>query len=239
MMAGLITGSDGSLGEALCREHDRRHKRAYEACSPERHSRDDLLCIPRAIHTKNAIEAHLDVHLELVKRLDYAILNDGINHLSWIGQTPAADEAIMLRNVMAPYWTLNALVARRERKPMRVVFVTSQTYRVPQRTTSLYCASKAALTMLMKVAARELAPHGWIINAVAPGKIVDTEMSSRTDAQVMNLRGWRKEEMDNYARNLIPMQRFTIKTEIADTIFQTLALPSYVNGTVIEALGGV
>jgi NAD(P)-dependent dehydrogenase (short-subunit alcohol dehydrogenase family) len=220
----LITGADGSLGSALMLAAEQRFYQPFG--------------MSRKVFQKRSIEKFLrDTD---ATRLDAAILNDGTNHLSWIGSTEKHDEEIIQRNVMAPYWALNALVAQRTvHNPMRIIFVTSQTYRVPQRTTSLYCASKAAATMLMRVAARELAPYGWVINAVAPGKIEDTRMSDLTDEQVCDLRGWSKHEADGYAKKLIPAGRFTNTEEISDIIFNTLEMPSYVNGTVIEAFGGV
>ena len=138
---------------------------------------------------------------------------------------------------MSPYWVLNALVANGN--VCRGVFVTSQTYRVAQRTTSLYCASKAALNQMMKVAARELAPKGWVLNAVAPGKIFDTKMSEMTDAQVNELRGWTQQQAEGYAQSLIPINRFTYKNEIAQVIFKTLEMPAYVCGSTVEAFGGL
>lgn len=218
----LVTGADGSLGRAICEVFPQ------------------TLQMPKKVWIQERIDDFLASHGSSVRALTGAVLNDGTNHLSWIGTTPRHDEEIILRNVMAPYWTLDKLVEMRGRNsPMKVVFVTSQTYRVPQRTTALYCASKAAAHMLMRVAARELAPYGWQINAVAPGKIVDTKMSELTDQQVKELRGWSEEQMDRYAIDLIPMKRFTSTHEVAAIIAQTMELQSYVNGTVIEAFGGV
>lgn len=228
----LITGCDGSLGSYL--------EKHFGTFGWDTGDKASVLGMPKCYYTKKAIDAFMIANFAEITKLTCAVLNDGTNHLSWIGTTPEDDEQIMLRNVMAPYWTLNALVALRGRSnPMRIVFVTSQTHKVPQRTTALYCASKAALTQMMRVAARELAPEGWIINAVAPGKIEDTEMSRLTDAQVLELRGWTEERAYGYAQKLVPMQRFTNRAEIANVIESVLSMPSYVNGAVIDATGGV
>jgi len=171
-------------------------------------------------------------------RPDIIINNYGINHLSWIGDIDIQDEMIVQVNLLGPLWVVNA-AKQKWNRPMRVVNIASQTYRVPQRTTALYCASKAGLVMLTKVMARELAPHGWVINAVAPGKIEDTEMSQLTDAQVNELRGWDKPTADLYALSQIPAGRFTDRAEVAEAVMRLLDMPSYVNGTVLEVMGGV
>ena len=225
----LLTGCDGSLGETLRHKLDLAGAAVYGTrCGlVERGDAED------AVETAGVA-------------FDYVILNDGTNHLSWIGTTPEADAGIMTRNVMAPYWVLNAVAARQASSagassphPARVVFVASQTYRVAQRTTALYCASKAALVQVMRVAARELAPEGWVVNAVAPGKIEDTRMAVATDAQVLALRGWSAEEAAGYARGLVPAGRNTSRDEIAEVVLWALRAPAYVNGAVLEAMGGV
>lgn len=225
MRRALITGAEQGLGQAI--SHDLRM-----------HLSVDVVNLRGAIirEGKAAIEAEL-ASMDL-SGCDLLINNFGINHLSWIGQTPDADEAILRVNVLGPYWIVNWLVANRL-GPMTVVNIASQTYRIPQRTTALYCASKAALVQLTKVMARELAPAGWVINALAPGKIRDTEMSERTDAQVLGLRGWSEAEAEEYAVKLIPMERFTSRLEVAEAVRRLLAMPNYVNGTVLDMTGGV
>jgi NAD(P)-dependent dehydrogenase (short-subunit alcohol dehydrogenase family) len=74
----------------------------------------------------------------------------------FIGEDPPPNEHLLVYNVMPIYWTINALLAE-GLGPCRVLSVASQTHRIPQTNTALYCASKAALVMLTKVMARELA----------------------------------------------------------------------------------
>jgi 3-oxoacyl-[acyl-carrier protein] reductase len=182
---------------------------------------------------------HIEGAIRRLSRCPNIIVNNyGINHLSWIGETPAIDEAIIKANLLGPYWVIN-YVKQHWGGPCRVVNIASQVYRVPQRCTSLYCASKAGLVHMTKVMARELAPSGWIVNAVSPGKIEDTMMSRMTDAQVLKLRGWDPDKADNYAKSLIPAGRYTTRAEVADVVMSVLEMPDYVNGTVIEAHGGV
>lgn len=219
----LITGIDGSLGDRL-------------------HTLDPYFPINIGITNKEmeagkeSIEKKIDSYLEFVN-ITHVINNYGINHLSWIGETEEWDENILISNVMSAYWVINHLVKRKQ--VCRVVNVASATYRVPQRCTSLYCASKAAMVQMTRVMARELAPKGWIINAIAPGLIEDTRMARMTNDQVLNLRGWGKEEAHEYAMKLIPMGRPTNTEEVAKAIYKILALPDYINGSVIDMMGGV
>jgi NAD(P)-dependent dehydrogenase (short-subunit alcohol dehydrogenase family) len=162
--------------------------------------------------------------------------NYGTNHLSWIGTTDWEDEAILQHNVLAPYWVVNAAVSHYGGG--RIVNIASATYRVPQRCTTLYCASKAALVQMTRVMARELAPH-WTVNAVAPGLIEDTQMAMLTTHQVCELRDWSPEQAAEYADKLVPMGRPTTTEEVTAVVRNVLAMPQYVTGAIIDVMGGV
>lgn len=228
----LITGSDGSLGSALALKYG-----AFAVCLENRIMREG----------KIAIEQKIDSYLQWVN-ITHVINNYGINQLSWIGDTPQDDQMVLTENVMPAYWVINHLVRAYTEKSentkhkdynCRVINVASATYRVPQRCTSLYCASKAAVVQMTKVMARELAPKGWVINAIAPGLIEDTKMAILTGEQVKDLRGWTQEEADNYAMKLVPMGRATKKEEVVEAIDKIFNLPDYINGTCIDMMGGV
>ena len=62
----------------------------------------------------------------------------------------------------------------------RIVNVTSVHEHVPLEGSSAYCAAKGGLGLLTKVMALELAEHGILVNAVAPGEI-STPMTGQHD----------------------------------------------------------
>ena len=78
-----------------------------------------------------------------------------------------------------------AMVARE--RPGAIVAVTSVSGFLTDRSMAHYSVSKAGLAALVRVAARELGPHGIRVNGVAPGT-TDTPMFAATD----QMRGYRE-----------------------------------------------
>jgi NAD(P)-dependent dehydrogenase (short-subunit alcohol dehydrogenase family) len=122
--------------------------------------------------------------------------------------------------------------------PVNVVAVTSDAAWRPMRTSAVYCASKAALEMAVRVASRELAPQGWRVNAVAPGKVENTRMTEYVDARVLDLRGWTVEAAEAYELQSTPLGRKVTATEVAQVIEHTLNGPKAQTGEIIAVNGG-
>ena len=93
---------------------------------------------------------------------------------------------------------------------------------------SAYSATKGAVNSMTMVLAKELAPYGIQVNAVAPG-FVETEMITAVPEEKL------KEYLD-----VIPMKRFARAEEIAETV-SLLAdgSLSYITGQVIVMDGGL
>ena len=76
-----------------------------------------------------------------------------------------------------------------------------------------YCAAKAGVLGLTKAMARELAPHGVLVNAVAPGPIETPMVAGLSDA-------WKAAK-----RAELPLGRFGVAGEVAPTIVLLAASP--------------
>lgn len=92
----------------------------------------------------------------------------------------------------------------------------------------VYSATKGAVNSMTQTLAKELAPYGIQVNAVAPG-FVETEMITAVP----------QEKLDEYLK-IIPMKRFATANEVAKAVCafcdDTL---SYVTGQVLVLDGGL
>jgi NAD(P)-dependent dehydrogenase (short-subunit alcohol dehydrogenase family) len=135
---------------------------------------------------------------------------------------------ILLVGAMAKHWG---------QTHVSIAAVASDAARIPMRNSIAYCASKAALVMAVRVAAREMAPT-WRVNCVSPGIVAGTPMTEYIDREVTKQRGWTDEQAADYERSMIPMGRRATKAEIGDLILSTLHGPEYLTGANLEINGG-
>jgi glucose 1-dehydrogenase len=84
----------------------------------------------------------------------------------------------------------------RQEKPGRIVFVGSWAAHAAHPTLPTYCVAKAGLRMLMQCFAIDLAPHGILVNEVAPG-YVDAGLSGRIFAENPGVRDQAKVQVPN------------------------------------------
>lgn len=118
-----------------------------------------------------------------------------------------------------------ALIARRG----NVVHMCSVAGFVAGGSTAGYVVSKGAVRSLTQVMARDLAPHGVRVNAVAPG-IMASEMAT---AQLNRPGG------ADWFLNRVPMKRIGETREIVDpVIFLASDMASFVTGAILPVDGG-
>ena len=92
-----------------------------------------------------------------------------------------------------------------------------------------YSTSKAALEMLTKTMALELAPKGIRVNAIAPGVML-TSMTEQTRKDPKHV---------EYILRRIPMKRYGEPAEIAGPVaFLASSMASYITATVLNVDGG-
>src|SRR5215470_5411928 len=125
------------------------------------------------------------------------------------------------------FLTQSVVAGMKARKSGRLVNISSNRGMVGHSLSPHYSAAKAALLGLTKAWARELAPHGILVNAVAPG-VVRTEMTTSKGLTPL------REEAD-----LNLLKRWAEPIEIAYCVaFLASAEAEYLTGQVLSPNGG-
>jgi NAD(P)-dependent dehydrogenase (short-subunit alcohol dehydrogenase family) len=112
--------------------------------------------------------------------------------------------------------------------PGSIVATSSVSARLVDRSMGAYCASKAALSMLVEVAACEWGPHGIRVNAVGPG-VTTTPMLGRAPTDS----GWLASVQDRTA-----LGRLGTAEDIAQAI-RALHDVEWMTGQIVECDGGL
>lgn len=121
------------------------------------------------------ISAAMSATLDRVGAPHLVTITAGIGHGGMLIDTPAADwDRVVGTNAKGVWLAMRALAAPMLEGGGSIVATSSVSARLADCSMGLYCASKAALDMLIRVAAREWAPRVRV-NGVAPG-VTDTPM---------------------------------------------------------------
>ena len=171
---------------------------------------------------------------EAVDRLggiDIAIVNAGIGGMGAILDLSTQEwDRVMRVNLRGGFVTLRecARAMVEHARPGSIVAITSVAGFLTDRSMAHYTVSKAGLAALVRVAARELGPHGIRVNGVAPGT-TDTPMFAATD----RMPGYRERVAGRAA-----LGRVGTASEVAQAAVALCAL-DWVTGQIVAADGGV
>lgn len=163
--------------------------------------------------------------------LDYLVNNAGIDFPQPIETyDTSAWRRVLDVNLTGKYIVLkNSIPFLRNSDTPRIVNIASRLAWKPLEEASAYCCSEAAIIMMTKCAALELAPYGIKVNAVCPG-FTRTPMTERIykDESI-----WEQSAQNN------PSKRVGHTKDIANAVMFLLADESnYINGTHILVEGG-
>ena len=159
----------------------------------------------------------------------------GVGHAGLLADASVEDfDRVMRVNARGPWLCMRAWVGamRDEGVAGSFVAVSSVSARLVDRNMGVYCASKAALSMLVKVAAVEWGHIGVRVNAVAPG-VTRTPMLGRGSSATVEGSPWLAGVADRTA-----LGRLGEADDIAQAIVGLHAM-EWVTGHILECDGGL
>jgi NAD(P)-dependent dehydrogenase (short-subunit alcohol dehydrogenase family) len=159
----------------------------------------------------------------------------GIGHAAMLADAGAGEfDRVMAVNARGPWLCMRAWLGpeRSDEGPTSFVATSSISARVVDRSMGLYCASKAALSMLVRVAALEWGPLGIRVNAVAPG-VTRTPMLGRGPGASVEGSPWLAHVAARTA-----LGRLGEAGDVADVVLGLHAM-AWVTGQVLECDGGL
>ena len=161
--------------------------------------------------------------------IDILVNNAGLLKSGFLAMTSDAswDEVLDVNLKSAFQLSRAAAKSMTRRKTGRIINLSSRAGEMGDALRAPYAAAKAGLLGLTKTAARELAPYGITVNAIAPG-FIDTAMLSDNEAQ-------REKQLA-----LVPLKRFGRGEEVAAlAVYLASEEAAYVTGQSFGIDGGL
>lgn len=178
-----------------------------------------------------ALARHLK---QRIGRVDVLFVNAGIARFSPVESvTPRFFDELFNVNVRGAYFTIQQILPLMPTGGS-IVLTSSVAADIGMATTSVYAATKAALSSLARTLANELAPRGIRVNEVSPGPI-ETPIFGK-----MGLSSEQVEGVKGGMKGMVPLKRLGTAEEVAQVaLFLASADSSFVVGSKVRIDGGL
>ncbi|WHZ59892.1 elongation factor P 5-aminopentanone reductase [Metabacillus hrfriensis] len=230
----LITGASGGIGKAIAKK---LAGEGYKLYLHYHQNEESILTLIKELQADcTMVKADLsnaDGPGQLVKQLadpiDLLVLNSGRSFFGLMTDMENEEIQQMVQlQITSPYMISKELIPSMvSRKSGNIVVISSIWGEIGASCEVLYSMVKGGQNTFVKALAKELAPSGIRVNAIAPGAVATDMLQSFSEEDLADL----EEE--------IPLGRIGEPEEIADAVlFLSSNHASYITGQVLSVNGG-
>ena len=236
----LVTGGAGGIGEAIVRRlcadsftvvinYFSSEEKAKALSSELVLSGFDCFAVKADVSDEKQVESMISQIVEKTGGIDVLVNNSGVALQKLFDLTSAEEwQKIQSVNLTGTFNCAKAVVPHMiSGKYGRIINISSMWGQVGASCEVAYSAAKAGVIGLTKALAKELAPSGITVNAIAPG-LIETNMNSNLSI----------EELSDFVSE-IPLGRMGSADEIAAAIeFLASDKADYITGQILGINGG-
>jgi NAD(P)-dependent dehydrogenase (short-subunit alcohol dehydrogenase family) len=221
----LITGAAGGLGRAIAKRFSQSRWRVTGTDVDKSGLHALNTQVPLDFSTTADLRSAANCHELIAKvmastgRLDAVINAAGVWREGAVAHFSEEDfDQVMGVNLKAAFYLSQAAIPHLKEFRGCIVNISSDAGRQAYRGSAAYCASKAALNMLSKTLALELAEHGVRVNAVSPGDIATPMLDYQAERYGKgNPNAYKRELLSQYPQGR--EARFLRPEEIAELVW--------------------
>lgn len=235
----IVTGSNRGIGKSIVEEYVKNSAIVYAVCRQDG-CIDDLANELNTIYSGTIYPIYFDVTDDEAskkafqsiykehKKIDILVNNAGVMHDALIGMI---SDKVIEDNFKVNVFSVIKLTQLAARFMMKnqsgsIINISSIIGTNGNSGQSVYSASKGAIVSFTKSVAKELAPKGIRVNAIAPG-VINTDLLAKTPADLLN------EKVKN-----IKMGRIGEPGDVAAvSVFLGSHLSNYISGQIIGVDG--
>lgn len=232
----LITGASRGIGASIARTFAENGYHLVLTCNKRidlleklaEHLMEEFHVGCTALQADMSIEEDVNQIFSEIKHLDVLVNNAGISYIGLLSEMTSSEwHRVIGVNLDSCFYTSRAAIPLMlERHSGHIINISSVWGNAGASMEVAYSASKGGMNALTKALAKELAPSGIQVNAIACGAI-DTDMNSCFS-----------EEDIRQLTNEIPSDRLGRPEEVAQLVLQLAQGPAYLTGQIITLDGG-
>ena len=232
----LVTGASRGIGYAIAEMLAKEGYHLYLTC---RHSTAKLSELSERLTSQYGISCtaavadmgnpdEVDKLFAQVSALDVLVNNAGVSYIGLLHEMSDVDwQEVISTNLNSLFYTCrHAVPLMLQNHRGKIINISSVWGNAGASMEVAYSASKGGVNGFTKALAKELAPSGIQVNAIACG-VIDTEMN----------KCFSEEEL-TALRDEIPSDRSGQPEEVAQMVLSILHAPEYLTGQVIALDGG-